>query len=284
VAAGIAVEDNGALVVFVDGFESPLIVRKSDGGFGYAATDLAAIRHRVGELGATRLVYVVGAPQADHFRQVFAVARRAGWLPQSVRAEHVGFGSVLGEDGKMFRTRDGKAVSLDSLLDEAEQVAAPDVAMAAVKYADLSNALHKDYVFAPQRMTATTGNTGPYLQYAFARENQVLRRAEAEGVTLPAPGVALDPAALGTPDEQALLFQLSRFPDVVAEVAAALQPHRLCTYLFDLAQAVTSFYEKCPVMKAEPEVREARLALTAAAMKVLARGLDLLGIVAPDRM
>jgi arginyl-tRNA synthetase len=290
-AAGIAVRDQGALVVFVEGDEAPLIVRKSDGGFGYAATDLAAIRYRVGTLGATRLIYVVGAPQAHHFAQVFAVARRAGWLPEGVPAEHVGFGSVLGPDGKMFKTRDGKAVSLDSLLDEAEQVADPVVAMAAVKYADLSNSLHKDYVFDLDRMTATTGNTGPYLQYAHARANQILRKAEAEGLVTPKAGLAeaaeaAQPGALvlDQPAEQALLLALSRFPDVVAEVGATLQPHKLCTYLFDLATAMSTFYEQCPVLKAEGEVRASRLVLCEAVKQVLAKGLDLLGIVAPDRM
>jgi arginyl-tRNA synthetase len=280
---GLAVHDQGALVVFTEGDDTPLIVQKSDGGFGYAATDLAAVRYRVGQLGATRLIYVVGAPQAHHFQQVFAVARRAGWLPPEVAAEHVGFGSVLGPDGKMFKTRDGKAVSLDSLLDEAEAVAAPDVAMAAVKYADLSNSLHKDYVFDAERMTATTGNTGPYLQYAHARANQILRKAEAEG-ELVAPAAALAAGVLGEPAEQALLLDLSRFPDVVAEVGATLQPHKLCTYLFDLATAMSVFYEQCPVLKAEGPVRAARLVLCAAVKRVLARGLDLLGIVAPDRM
>ncbi|WP_300083267.1 arginine--tRNA ligase, partial [Propioniciclava sp.] len=169
---GIAVIDEGALCVFVPGQEAPLIVRKSDGGYGYAATDLAAIRYRVGQLGADRIVYVVGMPQTHHFAQVFAVARMAGYLPAGVAAEHVAFGSVLGTDGKMLRTRSGKTVTLQSLLDEAEEVAARPIAMAAVKYSDLSNQLQKDYVFDAERMTATTGDTGPYLQYAHARANQ----------------------------------------------------------------------------------------------------------------
>jgi len=294
--AGIAVVDQGALVVFVEGDEAPLIVRKSDGGFGYAATDLAAVRHRVGQLGATRLVYVVGAPQAHHFQQVFAVARRAGWLPEKVEAEHVGFGSVLGPDGKMFKTRQGRAVSLDSLLDEAEQVAAPDVAMAAVKYADLSNSLHKDYVFDADRMTATTGDTGPYLQYAHARANQILRRAEADGVgpssaeieellaAWRGPTADLPPGVYAEPSELALLVTLSRFPDVVAEVGQTLQPHRLCAYLFDLATGLSAFYERCQVLRATGAVQASRLILCRGVRQVLALGLDLLGIVAPERM
>ncbi|MDR0990028.1 MAG: arginine--tRNA ligase [Propionibacteriaceae bacterium] len=301
-AAGIAVRDQGALVVFDPDQpdDAPLIVQKSDGGFGYAATDLAAIRYRVDQLHANRLIYVVGIPQTHHFQQVFATARRAGWLPEGVTAEHVGFGSVLGPDGKMFKTRQGQAVSLDSLLDDAEQVAAPDVAVAAVKYADLSNSLHKDYVFDSERMTATTGNTGPYLQYAHARANQILRKAEAWGVgvdpsaaltllfgattTDGGPDTALADGVLTEPAEDALLLALSRFPDIVAEVGHSLQPHRLCVYLFDLATAMSAFYEQCPVLKAEGLTRTSRLLLCAAVKQVLAQGLDLLGIVAPDRM
>ncbi|MDR1212947.1 MAG: arginine--tRNA ligase [Propionibacteriaceae bacterium] len=280
--AGIAVPDAGALVVFVEGDQTPLIVRKSDGGYGYAATDLAAIRHRVCDLGAGRLIYVVGAPQAHHFQQLFAVARRAGWLPPAVPAEHVAFGSVLGPDGKMFKTRDGRAVTLDSLLDAAEEQTAPAIAMAAVKYADLSNSLHKDYVFDVDRMVATTGDTGPYLQYAHARANQILRRAAAEG-DLVDDAQALAPE-LSEPAERTLALLLSRFGDTVAEVADQLQPHRLCGYLYDLATALSAFYEQCPVLKASGRTRASRLVLCRATQKVLAQGLDLLGIVAPERM
>ncbi|MDR0848750.1 MAG: arginine--tRNA ligase [Propionibacteriaceae bacterium] len=279
---GIAVVDQGALCVFVPGDETPLIVRKSDGGFGYAATDLAAIRYRLNDLKATRLIYVVGSPQAHHFAQVFAVAKMAGWLPDTVKAEHVGFGSVLGSDGKMFKTRDGKAVTLDTLLDAAEEVAAPDVAMAAVKYADLSNALHKDYVFDLNRMVATTGDTGPYLQYAHARVSQILRRAEADG------DIVVDTTAtisiLAELAEQTLALLLTRFPDTVAEVVASLQPHKLCLYLFELATQLSTFYEQCPVLKSEGEVRASRLVLCRATQKTLAVGLGLLGITAPERM
>ncbi|MBK8448388.1 MAG: arginine--tRNA ligase [Micropruina sp.] len=277
-SSGIAVVDDGALVVFVPGDEAPLIVRKSDGGFGYAATDLAAVRYRFDELHAQRLIYVVGSPQAHHFAQVFTVARMAGWVPDDGVLEHVGFGSVLGPDGKMFKTRDGKTVTLDTLLDLAEEVAAPAIAMAAVKYADLSTSLHKDYVFDAERMTATTGNTGPYLQYAHARVCGILRKAEAEGWRADAVTVLDEPA------EQALALQLSRFGEVVAEVSETLQPHKLCTYLYDTATALSTFYEQCPVLKSEGEVRTSRLALCAATRTVLAKGLYLLGIVAPDRM
>ena len=277
-AAGIAVVDDGALVVFVPGDDAPLIVRKSDGGYGYAATDLAAVRYRFGTLDANRCIYVVGSPQAHHFAQVFAVSRMAGWVPEGGVLEHVGFGSVLGPDGKMFKTRDGKTVTLDTLLDLAEEVAAPEIAMAAVKYADLSTSLHKDYTFDADRMTATTGNTGPYLQYAHARVSGILRKAEAEG------WASDEVTVLAEPAEQTLALQLSGFGEVVAEVAAGLQPHKLCTYLFDTATALSSFYEQCPVLKSEGEIRTSRLALCAATKTVLARGLDLLGIVAPERM
>ena len=279
-AKGIATMDAGALCVFLPGDDAPLIVRKSDGGFGYAATDLAAIRYRVDVLHADRLIYVVGSPQAHHFAQVFATARMAGWLPETVQAEHVGFGSVLGADGKMFKTRDGKAVTLDTLLDAAEEVAVPEIAMAAVKYADLSNQLHKDYVFDVKRMTATTGDTGPYLQYAHARVCSILRMAAAQGDVIDDQTATID--TLDQPAEQGLALALTRFPEVVCDVAQSLQPHKLCGYLFELATQLSTFYEQCPVLKSEE--RSSRLVLCRATQRVLATGLDLLGIQAPDYM
>ncbi len=277
-ASGVAVIDQGALVVFVDGFNAPMIVRKSDGGYGYSITDLAAVRYRVRELHTNRIIYVTDARQSDHFAQVFAVCRLAGWLPDDVVAQHVGYGMVLGPDGKPYKTREGKAMLLSDLLDMAEEHASPEIALAAIKYADLSSGLQKDYVFDADRMTATTGNTGPYLQYAHARVSGILRKAEAEGWASDGVTVLDDPA------EQALALLLSRFGEVVAEVATGLQPHKLCTYLFDTATALSTFYERCPVLKSEGEVRTSRLAICAATRTVLAKGLDLLGIVAPDRM
>jgi len=278
-ASGTAVVDDGALVVFVEGFNAPMIVRKRDGGYGYAATDLAAVRRRVGQFHADRLIYVVGAPQSFHFDQVFAVARKAGFLPPEVSADHVAFGQVLGPDGKKFSTREGTAVNLMTLLDAAEEQAAPPIALAAIKYADLSNGLNKDYVFDIDRMVQTTGNTGPYLQYAHARLAQVLHRAAAEGLV-----VEEKIAVLDEPAEQTLALLLTRFGEVVAEVADTLQPHRLCGYLYELAGALSVFYEQCPVLKSDGEVRASRLALCTLTKKVLASGLDMLGIEALERM
>ena len=275
---GIAVMDDGALVVFVDGFEAPAILRNRHGGYGYDVTDVAALKYRAETLGADRLIYVTDARQRNHFELVFAVARKAGYIPDSLVTEHVGYGMVLGRDGRPFSTREGTAAYLIDLLDAAEEHVTRPVALAAIKYADLSNQLQKDYVFDAERMTATTGDTGPYLQYAHARANQILRRAEAEGITWEAVTTLTEPA------EQALALQLSRFGEVVAGVAEDLQPHKLCTYLFETATHMSTFYEQCPVLKSEGDVRSSRLALCATTKKVLARGLELLGIEAPDQM
>jgi len=272
-------------------------VEKQDGGHGYATTDLAAIRYRIRTLGAQRILVVVGAPQAQHFAMIFAVAKLAGWLAPPVRAEHVAFGSVLGADGKMFKTRAGEAIRLEDLLDEAvdraravvteknpelsederERVARA-VGIGAVKYADLSSDRLKDYVFDYARMLAFDGNTAPYLQYAHARIRSILRRS---GTT------ALEPAAIEIRErpERELALAILRFPTVVDAVATALEPHQLCTYLFELATAFSTFYEKCPVLKAPSDAeRTSRLALADTTARVLAKGLELLGIEAPDRM
>ncbi|GIH64454.1 arginine--tRNA ligase [Microbispora siamensis] len=299
---GVAEISEGALCVFPPGFKGrddqplPLIVRKSDGGYGYATTDLAAIRYRVRDLKADRILYVVGATQSLHFQMVFAAARMAGWLHDDVKAEHVQIGSVLGSDGKMFKTRSGESIKLTDLLDEAvvraeaviadrgydpeaRRQIARQVGMGAVKYADLSVSHDSEYVFDFDRMLALTGNTGPYLQYATARIRSIFRNGgiEPESIT--------GPITLGHPAERALALQLLGFGSVVAAVAQLSEPHRLCNYLFDLAQAFTSFYESCPVLKAEEEsVRQSRLALSALTLRVLLRGLDLLGIEVPERM
>lgn len=312
---GIARLDEGALCVFLPEFTGregeplPLIVRKSDGGFGYAATDLAAVRFRVRELHASRIVYVVGAPQQQHFAMVFATARVAGWLTDSVRAEHLAFGSILGADRKMLRTRSGESVRLLELLDEARDRAeaaireknpelpdevraevARQVGMGAIKYADLSTERTKDYVFEWSRMLAFEGNTGPYLQYAHARLCSILRRASDDGVDR-APELEsrllLDRARLQLtePAERALALELIGFADAVSAAAATLQPHRLCGYMYELATRLSAFYEACPVLKAETsELRDSRLLLCAAARQTLGLGLGLLGMGAPERM
>jgi arginyl-tRNA synthetase len=288
-AKGLLRVSDGALCAFPAGFTGrdgeplPLIVRKSDGGFGYAATDLTALRHRVRDLNADRLLYVVGSPQRDHFRMVFAVARAAGWLPDGVTAEHIEFGSILGSDGKMFRTRSGESVKLAALLDEAVARAArlsddPSLAEAvgigAIKYADLSSDRISDYVFDWDRMLAMTGNTGPYLQMAHARVLGIFRRTDA------VPG----PIRLGEAPERALALELLAFEPVIAGVASTLEFHRLTGYLYAVAAAFSSFYEKCPVLTAEPEVRASRLALCDLTARTLRLGLGLLGITTPDRM
>jgi arginyl-tRNA synthetase len=298
---GLARVSEGAICAFPPGFTGregdpvPLIVRKHDGGYSYATTDLTALRHRVRALRAQRLIYVIGSPQSQHMAMVFAVGRLAGWVGDDVRLEHVAFGSVLGADKKMLKTRAGQSVSLVALLDEAvdraRQVVGdkmPDldaaaqarvaeaVGIGAVKYADLANDRIKDYVFDWDRMLAFEGNTAPYLMYAHARIRSILRKAETSG----------DAAAMQivAPQERALALELMQFPSVVSKVAETLQPHRLCGYLHELAMAFTSFYESCPVLKADVTSRPSRLALCALTASVLARGLDLLGIAAPERM
>jgi len=301
-ADGLAIVSEGALCVFLDGFTGregkplPLIVRKRDGGYGYATTDLATVRHRVRDLRADRILYVIGVPQNLHLRMVWETARLAGWLPAGVDVVHVQIGSVLGADGKMLRTRSGSPVRLMALLDEAvERTAsllaekrpdldaetraalAPVVGIGAVKFADLSVAHDSEYTFDLDRMVALQGNTGPYLQYAAARVRSIFRRAD-EPVDSARPIVVAEPA------ERSLAIALLGYGDVVAAVGRDLEPHRLCGYLFDLAQAFTRFYEDCPVLKAEPAVRESRLGLCALTLGVLQSGLGLLGIDAPDQM
>ncbi|KAB1947749.1 arginine--tRNA ligase [Brevibacterium linens] len=307
-AKGLATISDGALCVFPEGFTGregeplPLIIRKSDGGYGYATTDLAAVRNRAVNLGVNRALYVVGTPQAMHFDMVFTVARAAGWLPETFSPEHVKIGNVLGSDGKILRTRSGAPLRLAELLEEAvtrakatlaessvdfEPAEADEVArivgIGAVKYADLSVAHDTSYTFDLDRMLAPIGNTAPYLQYAGARIRSIGRKAEAEGVD--ASQVANAAISLGEAAERELALSILGFADVVTEVAAGSTPHRLCTYLFDLAQAFTSFYEQCPVLIAEtPELRDSRLRLSAIVLEVLQAGLGVLGIRVPERM
>nr|WP_296073078.1 arginine--tRNA ligase [uncultured Actinoplanes sp.] len=278
---GLLTESNGALCAFPPGFTGrdgdplPLIVRKSDGGFGYAATDLAALRHRVRDLGAGLLLYVVGTPQQTHFRMVYAVARAAGWLPDGVVAEHVGFGSVLGADGKMLKTRAGGTIKLAGLLDEAvARASSPAVGIGAIKYADLAGDRRSDYVFDWDRMLATTGDTGPYLQYAYTRIRSIFTRTDER------PGAVV----LTDPSERRLALEILGFEPAMTAAMDHREPHRLAGYLHGLAVAFSAFYERCPVLRADAPVRASRLALADRTARTLALGLDLLGIEVPDVM
>ncbi|MFD0154798.1 arginine--tRNA ligase [Streptomyces sp. NPDC055721] len=301
--SGVAVRSEGALCVFFDdvkgpdGNPTPLIVQKSDGGFGYAATDLSAIRDRVGNLKATSLVYVVDARQSLHFKMVFETARRAGWLNDDVKAVQLAFGTVLGKDGKPFKTREGETVRLVDLLDEAidrasavvrekaqdltEQEIAErgtQVGIGAVKYADLSTSAARDYKFDLDQMVSLNGDTSVYLQYAYARIQSILRKA---GDAKPAahPELAL------APSERALGLHLDAFGELIAETAAEYAPHKLAAYLYQLASHYTTFYSECPVLKADtPEQVENRLFLCELTARTLHQGMALLGIRTPERL
>ncbi|WP_320783177.1 arginine--tRNA ligase [Streptomyces sp. CRN 30] len=301
--SGVAVRSEGALCVFFDdikgpdGNQVPLIVQKSDGGYGYAATDLSAIRNRVFDLKADTLLYVVDARQSLHFKMVFETARKAGWLNEDVRAHHLAFGTVLGADGKPFKTRSGETIRLVDLLDEAVDRASAvvrekaqdlseqeitergtQVGIGAVKYADLSTSANRDYKFDLDQMLSLNGDTSVYLQYAYARIRSILRKA---GEARP----AAHPELTLTPAERALGLHLDSFAETVAESAAEYAPHKLAAYLFQLASLYTSFYDKCPVLKADsPEQVENRLFLCDVTANTLHRGMELLGIRTPERL
>jgi arginyl-tRNA synthetase len=302
-AAGLLTESQGAQCVFLkeftgkDGQPLPLIVQKSDEGYLYATTDLAAIRYRVGTLRADRILYVVDARQGLHFRQVFAVARKAGFAPAEVSLEHVAFGTVLGADGRPFKTREGGTVKLMDLLDEAERRAfdlvsrkspnlpeeqrrqvARVVGIGAVKYADLCQNRSSDYMFSWEKMLSLEGNTAPYMQYAYARIRSIFRKAGPENP--PAPGTI----ALSRPAERALALRLLQFAETVAVVAQECLPNLLCGYLYDLAAAFTGFYESCPVLQSEEPTRSSRLALCDLTARVIGKGLELLGIQTVEQM
>ena len=300
--AGIAVISEGALCAFPPGFTGrdgkplPLILRKSDGGYGYATTDTAAIRYRLLDLKATRLIYVVGSEQAQYLQMVFAVAREAGWLTDDASAEHAAIGLVTGTDGKRLKTRTGEQIKLITLIDEAVERAgrviadryddpvqrdqiADAVGIGALKYGDLSVARESSYTFDFDRMLALTGNTGPYLQYATARIRSIFRKAGLD------PAGAAGPVQITAETERALALTLLGFGRTVQQSAQSAEPHHLAGFLFDLASAFTAFYEACPVLQAgDPEVRESRLALCALVLRVLVTGLGLLGIPVPERM
>ncbi|SES48644.1 arginyl-tRNA synthetase [Streptomyces sp. yr375] len=304
--SGVAVRSEGALCVFFDdvkgpdGNPVPLIVQKSDGGYGYAATDLSAIRDRVFALKANTLLYVVDARQSLHFKMVFETARRAGWLNEDVKAHQLAFGTVLGKDGKPFKTREGETVKLVDLLDEAvdratavvgekrDKVGLTDeevvengryVGIGAVKYADLSTSAVRDYKFDLDQMVSLNGDTSVYLQYAYARIQSILRKA-GEARPTAHPELELAPA------ERALGLHLDQFGELLAEVAAGYEPHKLAAYLYQLASQLTTFYDQCHVLSPDnaPEVVENRLFLVDLTGRTLHLGMALLGIRTPDKL
>ena len=303
--SGMLVTSEGAEVVFPDGFSNreneplPLIIRKGDGGYNYATTDLACVIDRVERIGASLMLYVVGAPQAQHLQMVEAVARAAGWMPRNTEMVHVAFGSVLGSDRKMLKSRAGDTVKLAALLEEAVERAdnaiieknpgMPDtqrkevaqmIGIGAVKYADLSTDRIKDYVFDWDRMLSFDGNTAPYLQYAHARICSIFRRADLDRQTFRTVTPVIE-----EPQERALAMRLLQFDSAVWDALDKYSPHRLCTYLYDLASDFTAFYEHCPVLKADSEeIRQSRLALCDITARVMNAGLDMLGIRAPEQM
>ncbi len=305
IAKGLAVDSDGALCVFPPGFAGrdgsplPVIIRKSDGGYNYSTTDLATIRYRVDKLNVDRAIYVVGSDQSLHFQMIFAVARLAGWLPDTGDYKHAQIGMVQGGDGSRLRTREGDNVKLSDLLAEGVQRArdllaersgeagtetdpeaiAQDVGIGAIKYADLATARDSAYIFDWDRMISFRGNTGPYLQYATARIRSIFRKAELS------PDDARGPIEITEPAERELALKLLGFGSVVMQVGETTEPHRLSAYVFEVASLFTTFYEQCPVLKADTQqVRDSRLALSAAALRVLTAGLDLLGVPVPDRM
>lgn len=313
-ASGLLVVDDGARCVFLEGVSGkdgkplPVIVQKSDGGFNYATTDLAAIRYRFGAApdgdAARRVIYVTDAGQANHFAGVFQVARRAGWIPEGARLEHVPFGLVQGDNGKKLKTRAGDTVRLRDLLDEAVERAEADlrrrlreeersedeafiqhvattVGLAAVKYADLSQNRITNYQFSFDRMLALQGNTAPYLLYAVVRIAGIARKGgDLEGSA----SAAAEPLSYSEPQEWALVRELLRFDAVIVEVEEELLPNRLCSYLFELSQVFNRFYDQVPVLKAEGATLRSRLALCRLTADTLNLGLGLLGIATLERM
>lgn len=304
--SGVAVRSEGALCVFFDDIKGPegnpvpLIVRKTDGGYGYAATDLSAIRDRVFNLKANSLIYVVDARQSLHFKMVFETARRAGWLnDEDVKAYQLAFGTVLGKDGKPFKTREGETVRLVDLLDEAVdrattvvrekdalgQLSEEDIAergaqvgIGAVKYADLSTSASRDYKFDLDQMVSLNGDTSVYLQYAYARIQSILRKA---GEVRPQPHPELELAEA----ERALALHMDAFAETVSDSATEYAPHKLAAYLYQLASLYTTFYDKCPVLKAESAQQvENRLFLCDVTARTLHQGMVLLGIRTPERL
>lgn len=296
---GVAEESQGATVVWVKGFEAPLIIQKSGGGYGYATTDLAALRYRIRELHAKRIIVVTDARQAQHFRMFLDAATRAHWL-DGIEVSHIMFGMIMGDDGTPLKTRSGESVKLIDVLDEAESRAlemvrkkladrneqmpeeeqhriAAAVGIGAVKYFDLNRDPIGNYVFDWSKMLSLEGNTAPYLQYAYARVRSIFRKAGHEAPQ----GAAI---TLEHPSEVALAKHILRLGEVVNSISRELKPHHLCTYLYDLSTRFSGFYENCPVLQSEEPLRSSRLALCDLTARTLALGLELLGIEHPERM
>jgi arginyl-tRNA synthetase len=305
VAQGLAQESEGAKVVFLDeladknGDPSPMIVQKSGGGFLYATSDLACLRHRVGQLQADRILYFIDARQSLHMKQVFITGRKANFVPEHVSLEHHAFGTMMGADGKPFKTRSGGTIKLADLLVEAIERAqvlvseknpelasdevkdiARKVGIGAIKYADLSKTRTNDYIFDWDAMLSFEGNTSPYLQYAYTRIRSIFRKA---GIV---PEGFSAPVSVQQPQEKTLALKLLQFNDVLDQVAADCYPHSLCTYLYELASAFMTFYELCPVLKdgVDSAAQQSRLQLCALSAATLAQGLDLLGIEVMEKM
>ena len=306
---GLLVENQGAKCVFLEGFTNkegeplPLIVQKSDGGYNYATTDLAALRHRIETEKATRIIYVTDAGQSNHFMQFWQVAKRASWIPENVELVHVAFGVVKGEDGKKLKTRSGETVRLRELLDEAVNYAKNDletrikaegrtetqefidhvaeiVGLSAVKYADLSQNRTSDYIFSFDKMLSLQGNTAPYMLYAYVRIQGISRKGNIDWQKLET-DIQL---VLEAEEELVLAKHLLQLQAILEEVAKDLLPNRLCQYLFELSQKFNQFYEQCDVVKAREPQRTSRLALCDLTAKTLKLGLSLLGISVLERM
>jgi arginyl-tRNA synthetase len=298
---GLAADSQGAVCVFVDGFETPMIVQKKDGAFLYATTDLATIQFRMDSWQPQTILYVVDHRQSEHFDKLFAVARRWGY--RDVELQHIKFGTVMGTDGKPYKTREGAAAGLESLLDEAvsraavvvaendvddeltadeRQSVAEIVGTGGLKFADLMHNRTSDYEFSYDTMLLTRGYSATYAQYTFARCSSIFRKAGSSPATLRVSGAKI---ILLHEAERALALQLLRLAEALAEVEAEYMPHHLTAYLFDLAKAYSTFFEKCPVLKAESEeLRNSRLLLCDLTARTIRLGLDLLGIKVVEKM
>ena len=307
----LAIRDQGAMVVFLDeladkkGQASPVIVQKSDGGYLYATTDLAALAYRSEQLKADRVLYFIDARQSLHMKQMFVVARKAGFVTENIRLEHLPFGTMMGEDGKPFKTRSGGTVKLAELLTEAIEKATvlireknPDldaqeqldvakkVGIGAVKYADLCKTRTNDYLFSWDSMLSFEGNTAPYLQYAYTRIQSIFRRAETTGKGKTQDNNSVEKIVVTNKSEKTLVLQLLAFDSTVVQVAKDGFPHTLCNYLYELASAFMTFYELCPILKDDVtmELRNSRLQLCELTADTLQKGLELLGIDTMERM